>query len=175
MDVLVRMLDHHLWLTAEILDRAGTLDTDALDAPITLSVEGIDESPSLRSISARLVTQLEMWLASLDGATTTPDQGDTSPAALRARLDAAAPDFRTRVATALAEGRADETFVDASCEPPQVFTYGGMLAHVLTFSAVRRTMAIGALESAGVTDLGAGDPMGFVGQGDDASTITRAG
>ena len=56
----------------------------------------------------------------------------------------------------------DETFVDATCDPPRVFTYGGMLAHVLTFAAHRRTLAIGALHSAGITDLGAGDPMRWV-------------
>ena len=174
MDVLVRMLDHHLWLSGEILDRAGGLDDAVLDEPISLSVEGIDESPTLRSLSARLVTQLEMWLGALDGATAMPPDGDTSPAALRSRLDQAGPAFRDRVVSALDAGRADETFVDAVCEPPQVFSYGGMLAHVLTFSAVRRTMAIGALESAGVTDLGAGDPMRFVGgTGDDAATISR--
>jgi len=44
---------------------------------------------------------------------------------------------------------------------------------VLTFSAVRRTMAIGALESAGVGDLGSGDPMGFIGSGADASALRR--
>jgi AraC family transcriptional regulator len=175
MDVLVRMLDHHLWLSGEILDRAGTLDPSVLDQPIELSVEGIDETPTLRSITARLVTQLEMWLGALDGATSMPADGDTSPAALRARLSEVAPEFRSRVVSAVEEGRADDTFVDAVCEPPQVFTYGGMLAHVLTFSAVRRTMALGALETAGVTDLGAGDPMRFVGgSGDDASTITRS-
>ena len=70
--------------------------------------------------------------------------------------------------------RADETFIDAVCDPPETFTYGGLLAHVLTFAAVRRTMAIGALETAGVTDLGSGDPMRFVGgSGADASTIQR--
>ena len=61
--------------------------------------------------------------------------------------------------------RLDETFVDAVCEPPEVFTYGGMLAHVLTFAAHRRTLAIGALHSAGITDLGAGDPMRWVAEG----------
>ena len=71
-------------------------------------------------------------------------------------------------------GRADETFIDTTCDPPQTFSYGGLVAHVLTFSAVRRTMAIGALETAGIDDLGAGDPMRFVGgTGDDAATITR--
>jgi hypothetical protein len=40
-----------------------------------------------------------------------------------------------------------------------------MVAHVLTFAAVRRTVAVGALDSAGITDLGAGDPMQFVANG----------
>lgn len=70
--------------------------------------------------------------------------------------------------------RAEETFLDATCDPPQTFSYGGVLAHVLTFSAVRRTLAIGALERYGIGDLGAGDPMAFVGgTGDDASIIRR--
>lgn len=174
MDVLVRMLDHHLWLTGEILDRAGRLDDVTLDAPITLSVEGIDADPTLRSVSTRLVTQLEMWLAALDGATETPPDGDCAPAALRVRLDEVGPRFRARVVPALEGGHAEDTFLDATCDPVETFTYGGMLAHVLTFSAVRRTMAVGALESAGVDDLGAGDPMHFVGgHGDDASDVTR--
>ena len=58
--------------------------------------------------------------------------------------------------------RLDETFVDAIYEPAQVFTYGGMLAHVLTFAAHRRMLAIGALHSAGITDLGPDDPMRWI-------------
>ena len=43
-----------------------------------------------------------------------------------------------------------------------------------TFAAVRRTMAIGALESAGIDDLGSGDPQQFVGSlGADAATLRR--
>jgi AraC family transcriptional regulator len=49
--------------------------------------------------------------------------------------------------------------VDTTCDPPRVFTFGGMIGHVITFGAVRRTLVLGALESAGTTDLGAGDPM----------------
>ncbi|MGZ4355129.1 MAG: helix-turn-helix domain-containing protein, partial [Gaiellaceae bacterium] len=63
------------------------------------------------------------------------------------------------------EGRLDETFVDAICDPPEIFTYGGMIAHVLTFAAHRRTLVCGALHDAGVGDLGAGDPMRWVGEG----------
>jgi AraC family transcriptional regulator len=37
-----------------------------------------------------------------------------------------------------------------------------MIAHVLTFAAHRRTLVCGALIGAGVSDLGAGDPMRWV-------------
>ena len=60
------------------------------------------------------------------------------------------------------EGRLDEKFVDAICDPPEVFTYAGMIAHVLTFAAHRRTFVCGALADAGITDLGAGDPMRWI-------------
>lgn len=174
MQLIVRMIDHHLWLVGEIIDRTERLDDAVLDRPIALSVEGIDEHPSLRTLCDRLVGQLEMWVFALEGETRMPPDGDRSPAALRARLETGGSRFRSLVVSALEEGRADETFVDAVCDPPETFSYGGVVAHVLTFSAVRRTMAVGALETAGIDDLGSGDPMGFVGgSGADAATIRR--
>lgn len=174
MDVLERMYDHHLSLVAEIVDRTSRVDDQVLDRPIELSVCGIDASPTLRSVTDRLVSQLEMWITSLEGGTVMPRPAGASPQQWRARLDAAGPRFRDLVLTPIRDGRAEETFLDAMCDPPQTFTYAGVLAHVLTFAAARRTMAIGALESAGITDLGSGDPMHFVGgSGSDASTIKR--
>jgi AraC family transcriptional regulator len=174
MDVLEGMLDHHLSLVGQIIDRTTHVGDDVLDRPIELSVEGIDSQPTLRSITDRLVSQLEMWITSLQGGTAMPPSSGATPAAWPARLEAAGPRFRELVLTPIRDGRADETFVDAMCDPPQTFTYGGVLAHVLTFAAVRRTMAIGALESAGIGDLGSGDPMRFVGgSGSDASSIRR--
>ncbi len=174
MDVLDRMIDHHLWLVGEIVDRTGRVDDAVLDRPIDLSVEGIDEDPTLRGLGDRLVGQLEMWVKAVEGGTSMPDPGETTAAGLRARLDTVDPRFRELVVRPVHEGRADETFVDAVCDPPETFTYGGIVAHVLTFAAVRRTMAIGALTSAGIEDLGSGDPMRFVGgTGADASRIDR--
>src|ERR1700744_4662179 len=57
MTTLTKMLDHHLWLSGQILDRTGALGDDVLDRPIELSVEGIDSAPTLRSLATRLVTQ----------------------------------------------------------------------------------------------------------------------
>ena len=173
MDVLTRMYDHHVELTGAIVDRLTGVPAEVLDQPIELPVEGIDARPSLRSLCDKLVRQLEMWVSAVEGATSIP-AGQTSPAALRARLGRTAPRFRAVIVDRVAAGASEDTFLDATCQPPQTFTLGGVLAHVLTFAAVRRTLAVGALESSGIRDLGAGDPMHFVGgEGSDASGITR--
>ena len=45
MDLLTRMVEHHVWLVGEMIDRAGRAGAEVLDAPIELSVESIDERP----------------------------------------------------------------------------------------------------------------------------------
>jgi AraC family transcriptional regulator len=163
MDLLAKLLEHHVWLVGEIVDRSGRLPADRLDAPITVSVEGVDDDPTLRSLLSRLVGQMDMWNAAIENrAYDFEVERGESLRSIRARLDSAGPEFLARANDVIGESRLDETFVDATCDPPRVFTYGGMLAHVVTFAAHRRTLAIGALHSAGITDLGAGDPMRWV-------------
>jgi AraC family transcriptional regulator len=169
MDVLVRMVEHHVWLTGELIERGARLDAAALDAPIELSVEGIDDDVSIRYLLDRLVWQEEMWLASVDDRPfQVPECGRqvTTPIAeLRQRHAEAGSRFVALVNGLNEEGRFDESFVDTTCEPPRVFTYGGMVAHVLTFAAHRRSLLVGAFHSAGITDLGFGDPMHFIADG----------
>ena len=163
MDLLTRMVEHHIWLVSEMLTRAERLPDDVLDAPVEISVDGIDCDPTLRSLLARLVGQLAMW----DAATHNEPydiavERGQSVGELREALAQAGPAFLSQVRSIIEDGRLDETFVDAVCDPPEVFTYGGMIAHVLTFAAHRRTLVCGALADAGVTDLGSGDPMRWV-------------
>ena len=159
MELIQRMVGHHVWLLGEMLARAETLPDEVLGRPIELSVAGIDDEPTLRSLLARLVGQLAMWNAAVEnrpydfGA-----ERDATVGELRTQLDTEGPRFVAQVG----EANLDETFVDAICDPPEVFTYGGVIAHVLTFAAHRRTLVLGALEAAGVTDLGSGDPMRWV-------------
>ena len=163
MDLMRKMVEHHVWLVGEIVDRAGSLTDEQLDAPIELSVEGVDDDPTLRSLLSRLVGQMDMWNAAMDSrAYDFEVERGESIESIRARLRDAGPVFLDRAREVIDGSRLDETFVDAICEPPEVFTYGGMIAHVLTFAAHRRTLAIGALHSVGITDLGAGDPMRWV-------------
>jgi AraC-like DNA-binding protein len=163
MDLMTRMVEHHVWLTGEIVERAARLDEERLDARIELNVEGLDDDVTLRSLLSRLVGQLDMWNAAIENRSY--DFGvekDESLASIRKRLETAGPAFLDRAREVIVEKRLDETFVDATCDPPQVFTYGGMVAHVLTFASHRRTLAIGALHSAGIVDLGSGDPMRWI-------------
>ena len=165
MNLLVKMVEHHVWLTGEMVDRAARLADDVLDTPIVISVEGVDDDPSLRKLLSRLVGQLAMWNAVL--AMRDYDwsvEQHESVQSMRRRLGTEGPTFLEHVRRVSEEGRLDETFVDAQCTPTEVFTHGGMIAHVLTFAAHRRTLVAGALIDAGITDLGAGDPRLWVAQ-----------
>jgi AraC family transcriptional regulator len=80
-------------------------------------------------------------------------RGDLLP-----RFDRASRDF-ARVARAIRDrGAWDDAFVDALCEPPQSFTYGGVISHILSYGAVRREMLASVLTELGAT-LEPGDPI----------------
>jgi len=163
MDLLQAMVRHHVWLVGEMIDRAATLSDERLDEPIEISVEGVDDDPTMRSLLSRLVGQMAMWNATIDARPYDFEiEHGESIESMRARLATESTAFLETVGETADQGRLDETFVDALCEPPVVMTYGGMIAHVLTFAAHRRTLVAGALVDAGITDLGAGDPLYWV-------------
>jgi len=165
MNLLVRMVEHHVWLTGEMVDRASRLSDDVLDKPIVISVEGVDDDPTLRKLLSRLVGQLAMWNSVLAMRDYDWDvEQHESVESMRRRLSTEGATFLDHVRRVCDEGRLDETFVDAQCTPADVFTHGGMIAHVLTFAAHRRTLVAGALIDAGITDLGTGDPRLWVAQ-----------
>lgn len=161
MDLMTKMVEHHVWLVGEMVERAGRLDDDQLDRPIVLSVD--DEEQTIRSLLSRLIGQMGMWnaaLASRDYDWSVEDH--ESIESMRERLAGEGPTYLSHVRDVCEQGRLDDTFVDALCEPAEVFTYGGMIAHVLTFAAHRRTLVVLALDAAGIQDLGWGDPMRWV-------------
>jgi AraC family transcriptional regulator len=161
MDLVITMTEHHIWLVDRLIDRASLLDHSQLDAPIEISVEGIDQDPTLRSLLSRLVDQMEIWNHAV--ANQPYDFGpkrDESVGSIRQRLSQSGPLFLGHVREACNAGRLGETFVDTTTGTPYFFTYAGMIAHVLTYAAHRRTLAAGALHSAGVTDL-EDDPLAW--------------
>ncbi|HEX7739758.1 MAG TPA: helix-turn-helix transcriptional regulator [Marmoricola sp.] len=152
MDVVQQLVDHHVDGITTLIERAGNIDDADLDRTIEMSVEGIDDEPSLRRLINAMVTQEEHWLSALRGGKW-PDESNQTVAGLAARHQAAGRDYRQFVARALSEGTLGDTFIDTTCEPPAAHTLGGTIAHVITFGAVRRVLAAGALESLGDADV----------------------
>lgn len=161
MDVLERMVEHHVWLTGEMIRVAGALDEAQLNRPIVLDVD--DDEQTIRSLLARLVGQLAMWNAVMAGRSYELSvEADQSLRELRDILAVEGPAFLAHVREVTGEERLDETFVDACGDTVEVISYGGNLAHVLTFAAHRRTLVLLALDAAGHGELGWGDPRHWV-------------
>jgi hypothetical protein len=161
-DLVSKMVEHHVWLLGELVRRAGPLGDRVLDRPVPAAGR-VDDDPTVRSLLSRLIGQMDMWnrALALRDYDWSVERGE-SVAGMRDRLGEVGPLFLAQVRHTVAEGRLDDTFVHAQCSPPQVFTYGGLIAHVLTFAAYRRTLVIGALADAGVDDLNFGDPRDWV-------------
>lgn len=163
MDLIQRMVEHHIWLTRQLIECARELTDAQLDEPIVLSVEDDPDPSTLRRIISRLVGQMQMWNAAMasEEYDFAVEQGESLLSAER-RLDAAAPVFLEHVRHAIDSGELDDVFIDATCDPPYTCTYGAMIAHVLTFAAHRRTLAVLALDKHGVGRLGWGDPITYL-------------
>lgn len=160
MDLTDRLVAHNLWLTRQLLEAASQLPDEALDRPLDLGQTDVEElrEPNLRGLLNHLVFEKETWTAGIKGRAV-DEHAPTTLDALRRRLEVIGPEFRELVRDIGERGEWDRSFIDASCDPPETFTLGGAIAHVITFSAHRRELAIGALRSLGVADLGYGDPI----------------
>ncbi len=157
-DLVVEMVEHHVWLVGELVDRARLVSDDDLDRPSERSIEGLDGA-TLRWALSRLIGQMEMWNAAVhEGDYDFAVEERESPTSMRRRLDRVGPEFVDNVSLLAATGRFDETFVEAFSPTPHVLSYGAMVAHVLTFAAHHRLLALSRLRECGISDLGFGDP-----------------
>jgi AraC family transcriptional regulator len=156
-DITERMVSHHLDRVRELLEAAATLSPDELERPlrpgfVAVWFEGEEASAAL--MAERLVYTLEVWVAAIAGRPVpAPGGGD-----LIRRFDRAGPAFARLARRIRDRGAWDEAFVDALCEPPEMFTYGGVLSHVLSYGAIRREALAGVLRGLGA-DVSAGDPI----------------
>jgi len=149
-----RLLEHSLPLTDEQLDR-----------PIANAVKVLPwETPerSLRELLERLVFTKEVWAAAMAGAEMPQAPAAPCPAPeLLQRFQKADARFHSILSDVRNRGAWDDSFVDALCEPPETFTFGGTFAHVITYNSYRRLTALDALRRLGVDIEGFGCPMEF--------------
>jgi AraC family transcriptional regulator len=157
-DLTERMVSHHVDRVRELLEVAATLPAAELERPIRPGLvivwfEGEEASAGL--MAERLVYTLEVWVAAIRGE---PVPVPGAPDLLR-RHERASREF-ARIARRIRDrGAWDDAFVDALCEPPQSFTYGGVISHVLSYGAVRREALANALRELGAEVASSGDPV----------------
>ena len=166
MDLTTRLVEHDNWLAEQLIDAASTLDDAALDEPVPVSPPTdsfAEDSPSIRSMLNRLVFTKEMWSAAIGGREFV-EATDTSLPALRERLARAGSEFATLVSDVARRDAWDTAFVDATCDPPESFTFGAAVAHVLTRDSYRRQVVAAALRKRGI-DVAA-DPIAWERKGD---------
>lgn len=153
-DVTDRLIAHHLDRVRELLAVAAALPRAELERPLRPGFVAVwfeGEEPSAALMAQRLVFTLEVWVAAMAGEPTPHPGGEN----LLPRFERASRAFLRLTRQIRDAGAWDDAFVDALCEPPQSFTYGGVLAHVLSFGAIRREALAAVL-----TELGAEVPSG---------------
>jgi AraC family transcriptional regulator len=155
------------WYTRRLLEQAGRLSDEQLDRPVngTMKLYGwCEPDKSLREILQRIVQTKEAWTAAITGGEMpvwdVPAEGRT-PQALLARFEKVEGAFHSVLSQIRDRGAWDDAFVDALCEPPETFTFGGMFAHVVTFNTCRRMAAIDAFQQLGAPIEGMGCPMEY--------------
>ena len=155
--------------TRRLLDLAKTLNDEQLDRPLKNQVTVFPwHSPdqSLRQILDRMVQTKEAWTAALTGGgmpllDNAPSTNRT-PSAMLGRLARADAEFNGVLTDVHHRSAWSDTFVDALCEPPETFTFGGIFADVITCNAYRRMLAMDALRHLGVKVEGFGSPIEYV-------------
>ena len=161
MDLSDRLVEHDHWHTTRLLEQAATLSDEALDRHarpglIVHSFEGPE--PDVRSMLDRVIFTKEVWTAAIGGREFATER-DRSIKGLQARLALVQPQFTALVRRVRERNEWDDAFVDALCTPPVSFTFGSVIAHILTVSVIRRQTIVEVLRELGVADVEARDPI----------------
>ena len=167
MDLFDRFAGNDSWHTRRLLEYAGALTEEQLDRPLPTVVELLpwrESNKTLRQLLENIIFTKEVWTAALIGTDmdmNDPPKSQRSPQAMLQRLEKTDVELHRILSDVRNRSAWDDTFVDALCEPAETFTFGGVFAHIMTFNAHRRLMALDALRQLGVQAEGFGDPMEY--------------
>lgn len=167
MDLFDRFAGNDSWHTRKLLEYASSLSDEQLDHPLPTVVELLpwrESNKTLRQLLENIIFTKEVWTAALSGAEMDVEAASklkSSPQQMLQRLDKTDVELHRILRDVRNRSAWDDTFVDALCEPAETFTFGGVFAHIMTFNAHRRLMALGALRQFGVQTDGFGDPMEY--------------
>jgi AraC-like DNA-binding protein/uncharacterized damage-inducible protein DinB len=167
MDLFDRFAGNDSWHTRRLLEFSATLTEEQLDRQLPSVVELLpwrEANKTLRQLLENIIFTKEVWTAALAGTEMDmngPPKSQRTPQAMLQRLEKTDAELNRILGDVRNRSAWDDTFVDALCEPAENFTFGGVFAHIMTFNAHRRLMALDALRQLGVQTEGFGDPMEY--------------
>lgn len=143
--------------TTDLLGIAAGLDPDALttqrmQGPTVLPFDMDDVTA--RSLQQTQVHTKEARLAAIRGHDV-PDRGEPDLPSLAARHEVVSDQRRTWRREVAGSNAWGDSIIDALCDPPERFSQGGILAHVLAHASQRRALTRHLL-AASTTDMGTG-------------------
>lgn len=159
-EVVARLVHHDLDDTRALLHLVQDLDEveyECIRFPGLVVLEWDGPEESIAQVLENLVWTKEIWLSSMAGADQ-PTRGGHDREALMTRFDEVAPRWADAVRDIDRRGAWGDRVIDALCDPPESFVLGGVISHVLTFSAHRRQLVRHMLRAAGRT-VDHGDPL----------------
>lgn len=162
MNMIERLCGAHYLNMKLILDRCETLTDEQLNRPIEHYYDPLpwmSGTQTLRTLLQHIVGTGAPW----PGVSAEKEYDTSTIVGIREALDDRFPRFMALVASHESEALWDLTFVDADCDPPMVFSYGGWIGHVIVFENYRRIALMAALKALGIDDLPYCDPVDYKG------------
>jgi AraC-like DNA-binding protein len=161
MDLDDRLFRYDDWHTRRLLEQAAALDDAQLDRelrPGHIVFWGDGPEPTVRRMLDRLVWTKEVWTAAIGGRDV-PDGKDVSIAGLQRRHDAVSDQFLALARRIRERDEWDDAFIDALCQPPVSFTFGGVLTHILMLASHRRLTLVAVMRELGLENVEASCPL----------------
>ena len=139
MNMLDRLIGAHFLNMNLLLDHAATLTDTQLDRPVEGYFEPLPWMPATQTLRSLLRVCCGAPLEAM------------SLNSLRASLKSNYEHLLAQTHGYENDKSWDMTFVDAECDPPQVFSYGGWIGHIVSMQIYRRIACLMALRQAGVS------------------------
>ncbi len=118
-----------------------------------------DESVTLREMLGRAAAFAAPWMDAINGHKVDYEPKTLPDMELSISLNRTG--FLALLKSVQQDNSYELTFVDSGCEPPMVFSYGGVLAHAITNATYRRLSILGALRRLNVGVDRLTDPIDF--------------
>jgi uncharacterized damage-inducible protein DinB len=154
MDILDRLLAHDTWTTRQLLLACQALPDELLDKEFDI------DQRSLRRTFTHIIANMEAWTDLLCERAYHSRTGDSIPELVE-RLSSISRDFANVARRVAREQRYDDCFLDTLDNPPQLKTFGGTIAHLITHNMHHRAQVMYLMEKVGLKEHIEGDVLSW--------------